>query len=99
VPLLTSPRNSVEGQESLLQTTKCRKIVYSAEMEEHVKDIQRAVPEIQTFEIPGLEELMYPKEQPKPYKSRHNSHSEAVCLVLHTSGSTGMSLSFEGEQC
>ena len=90
-PMLTSPRNSVEGQQSLLRSMGCRKIIYSSEIESQIKEIKRAVPEVHIFEIPSLDDLMYPKSQPLSYAGCHRSELDAVCLVLHTSGSTGMS--------
>lgn len=90
IPMLTSPRNSVEGQESLLRSTRCHKIIYSSEVESQIKEIKSVFPEVNVFEVPTLADLVHPESEPLHYSGRQSSEENAACLVLHTSGSTGM---------
>lgn len=89
VPLFTSPRNSLEGQEYVLRQTNCSTFLYSEEVEGQVKSIKDVVPELQIFQTLSLNDIVHPKESFPAFEGRHQQSDDARCLILHTSGSTG----------
>ncbi|KAI1371417.1 acetyl-CoA synthetase-like protein [Hypoxylon crocopeplum] len=85
-----SPRNSQEGQLSLFENTDCRFLVFA--------EPQRAMvqPWLQEREMRAIEvgniEAWFPDHdvKPFPYTKTFDEAEWEPCLVLHTSGSTGI---------
>lgn len=86
--LLTSTRNSVEGQRHLLQSTHCVKFMHGAESKADVESIRDDNTQFQSYEIPSLVELLKGDAEPFPGKVSHNPAKTAI--IIHTSGSTGL---------
>lgn len=89
VPLFTSPRNSLEGQKSLLEKTNCRIFLATVDMKKQLEVIQQAVPHLKVFQAPTTQELLDPKLPVSHYASRQDGDAGAHSAILHTSGSTG----------
>lgn len=89
VPLFTSPRNSLEGQESLIQKTKCEVFLTTAESKSQVDKIQQAIPKLKVFQAPTSQELLDSSQSAPYYAGRQSRDGNAHSLILHTSGSTG----------
>ncbi|KAM5444668.1 putative secondary metabolism biosynthetic enzyme [Microsporum ferrugineum] len=75
--LLTSPRNSNEGQLSLLSSTKCQKFLYF-------------ISRFMTFQVPDLEYLLQSGPGDAPYEDRFLHKEHKTALILHSSGTTGL---------
>ncbi|XPS96951.1 hypothetical protein M3J09_006198 [Ascochyta lentis] len=90
VPLFTSPRNSLDGQKSLVQKTNCEIFLTTVETLPQVEIIREAIPSLKIFQSPTTEELLDPSLPASKYAGRHSRDVAAHSLVLHTSGSTGL---------
>ena len=89
VPLFTSPRNSLEGQKSLLEKTGCGVMLTTAEMEGPVGVIRDAVPGLRVFTLPMATEMVEESVAVAKYEGRHGRGVGDGSVVLHSSGSTG----------
>ena len=90
VPLFTSPRNSLEGQKSLVEKTNCNIFLATAEMTSQAEVLRKAVPQLKIFQAPTTQELLGPDLLLSHYTGHHSHNADAHSLILHTSGSTGM---------
>ncbi|RYN15583.1 hypothetical protein AA0121_g10488 [Alternaria tenuissima] len=90
VPLFTSPRNSLEGQKSLVEKTACTIFLSTVETMPQVEVIKDAVPSLQVYQAPATAELLDSSLPAEHYKGRHSRDVTAPSLILHTSGSTGL---------
>ncbi|KAK4184811.1 hypothetical protein QBC35DRAFT_390894 [Podospora australis] len=94
--LLSSPRNSLEGHYSLMEVTKCHKLLYSKELKGQVGDIEsKFVEPFQSFQVPDLEEVVAGStttETIEPYQRRGSEimSDEETVVILHSSGTTGL---------
>lgn len=86
--LLPSPRNSLEGQKSLIRNTACKTILHDSSV--NVDDLISSLP-VRSFVVPDLEDLLNGPHAPAyPFeKSFHEAQNDPY-VVLHTSGSTGV---------
>ena len=89
MPLFVSPRNSPEGQESILKETECTLFLSTPDRHRCFEDIQKVAPNTQIVEVPRLLDLLDPSHRPPHYDGRHRRDGSANSLILHTSGSTG----------
>lgn len=89
IPLFTSPRNSLDGQASLIENTACRVFLTTIETKSAVEAIQNAVPSLKVYQIPTSEETFQSSQPVEHYPGRHSRDATAPTLILHTSGSTG----------
>jgi len=89
VPLFTSPRNSLDGQKSLVEKTNCTIFLTTVDMMPQVQAIKGAVPSLTIYEAPTTTELVDPSLPTEHYPGRQNRDVTAHSLILHTSGSTG----------
>ncbi len=88
--MLPSTRNNTESQVSLLQETKCQRLLYG---KEYVKRIQPWIQEsgIRALEMLGLDEVLDDAPAPvHPYNETFESAEFDPVIILHTSGSTGI---------
>lgn len=86
--LLTSTRNSVEGQKHLIQSTKCSKFLHGAESKSDVESLRDNETHFQPLEIPTLETLM--QGDSEPYIGYVSHDPMETVIIIHTSGSTGL---------
>jgi hypothetical protein len=89
VPLFTSPRNSLEGQTSLVEKTNCEIFLTTPETQAQVNSIQKTIPGLKVYLSPTSQELLDPSLSMPSYAGRHRPDVDAHSLILHTSGSTG----------
>jgi acyl-CoA synthetase (AMP-forming)/AMP-acid ligase II len=89
VPLFTSPRNSLDGQKSLVEETACTIFLTTVDTMPQVEAIKEAVPNLKIYEAPTSQELLDPSVPAEHYPSRQSRDATAHTLILHTSGSTG----------
>jgi len=89
IPLFTSPRNSLDGQKSLVEKTDCTIFLTTVDMMPQVQAIKGAVPGLTIYEAPTSKELLDPSLPTEHYPGRQNRDVAAHSLILHTSGSTG----------
>lgn len=88
--LLPSPRNSPEGQASLVEKTKCQYLIHSEGMDTAVDAFKNAVPDLKLLRMSSFDQLRDEGSKSGQYQDRsiHSEHQTA--LILHTSGSTGL---------
>ncbi|KAI4943374.1 putative NRPS-like protein biosynthetic cluster [Alternaria rosae] len=90
VPLFTSPRNSLEGQKSLVEKTDCTIFLTTVDTMPQIEAIKKAVPSLKVYEAPTSQEMLDPSFPTEHYPGRQNRDVTAHSLILHTSGSTGL---------
>ncbi|KAM0512849.1 hypothetical protein ACHAPE_008482 [Trichoderma viride] len=88
-PFLPSPRNTIEGQISLLKATDCRYFWYG---EGYLPVIQKilAQRELQVSQVPSAKEWLEATPKPFPYNYSAYETRSHPWIALHTSGSTGI---------
>ncbi|KAI4701882.1 putative NRPS-like protein biosynthetic cluster [Alternaria sp. Ai002NY15] len=72
VPLFTSPRNSLDGQKSLVEKTNCTIFLTTVDMMPQVQAIKGAVPSLTIYEAPTTKELLDPSLPTEHYPGRQN---------------------------
>ncbi|KAJ4147015.1 hypothetical protein LMH87_001568 [Akanthomyces muscarius] len=88
--MFPSTRNNTESQVSLLQVTKCQKLLYS---KEYARRIQPWVQEsgVGAMAMLGLDQVLDDAPAPiHPYNETFESAEFDPVVIMHTSGSTGI---------
>ncbi|PHH84544.1 hypothetical protein CDD83_1780 [Cordyceps sp. RAO-2017] len=86
--LFVSPRNSADGQLSLLERTRCRHLWYADEGA--VRPWAGRRPGMRCTAVPPAEEWLAAAPEPFPYGRCFDAGRWDPLVVLHTSGSTGI---------
>jgi acyl-CoA synthetase (AMP-forming)/AMP-acid ligase II len=86
--LLISPRNSIEGQLSLFERTKCCHIWYAESFNLAVKT-WLSKREMKSWVVPPAKEWLQASPSPVPYSKSYEEARWDPLVVMHTSGSTG----------
>lgn len=88
--LIPNIRNATPNTISLLQDTKCTKLLYAAPLATQAKTLADASPErLETFEVPELDFMISQSTQHYSYSKSWNEAKYDIVVILHTSGSTG----------
>ncbi|OJJ39941.1 hypothetical protein ASPWEDRAFT_736901 [Aspergillus wentii DTO 134E9] len=86
--LLSSPRNSTQIIEHLLEETDCSRVIYDSNFKSTVSRLPR---DVQAVQMPDLMDMLYDKTPSENYPYDNSSRMlDRSFLILHTSGSTGM---------
>lgn len=96
-PFLPSTRNSDEAFLHLLKVTDCQKFVYTSERKNRVFDIKKLSPDLEIVEMPSLREMLEGQAPPYPFEKTFEAEEDNVALIIHSSGTTGMSGSWSIE--
>lgn len=92
--LLISPKNSIEGQLSLIEKSEAIALLFTPEMNDQVVEPIVASSNIRTHTVPELEALIDGAPVDSITPAFYGEPLEELCarpmLVLHTSGSTGI---------
>jgi acyl-CoA synthetase (AMP-forming)/AMP-acid ligase II len=85
----TSPRNTIEGQLSLLQATDCHYFLYG---EGYLPVLQKILAQrpMQVSQVPRAREWLEARADPFPYNFSAYESQLHPWVALHTSGSTGI---------
>jgi acyl-coenzyme A synthetase/AMP-(fatty) acid ligase len=89
--MLPSPRNSIEYQQELLRRAGCQTLFCTRSL---MAKLASALDDLDIFfkTAPELDELLDPTPVPPfPYDATFDEVKKDPFLILHTSGSTGMS--------
>ena len=86
--LLTSTRNSVEGQRHLIKSTNCVKFLHGAESKADVESLRNDQTNFESIQIPTLEELL--NGETELYNDISTGDPYETSIIIHTSGSTGL---------
>ncbi|KAF4627460.1 hypothetical protein G7Y89_g10695 [Cudoniella acicularis] len=87
--LLTSPRNSPEGNKNLFDTMDCRVLLTTKPRPPTVEPVLR-LHELQIFSIPSIEELFDKTHEHFPYDKTFEGAKKDPLVALHTLGTTGL---------
>ncbi|KAK4122026.1 acetyl-CoA synthetase-like protein [Parathielavia appendiculata] len=89
--LLLSPRNSREGNVSLLKNTRCSKLAFTAELRSMVTELVEETPGLKVSQLPGLHDLLTAPDTTH-YESLADGHmqDDETVAILHSSGTTGL---------
>ena len=88
--LLTSTRNSTEGQKSLVKATKVKTFLHSAELEKQVLAIRDDENKLDTKRIPSFDELLSNTADGGHFEGVDSDDPNEHAIIIHTSGSTGL---------
>ncbi|OAX81574.1 hypothetical protein ACJ72_04086 [Emergomyces africanus] len=92
IPLLLSPRNSLEASRHVLEQSGCSKFVYTMERERQVNELRTADYNIQAWTVPELW-VVFNNEEVSPYAAKKQGPEGAedrVAAIIHSSGTTGL---------
>lgn len=84
-------RNSTSTSLSLLEQTKCRKVFYSTELAHKVRALQVEMADLQTFNVPALDDMSNGSANPYPYEETFANARWNPVVIFQSSGSTGKS--------
>ncbi|KAL1885457.1 putative NRPS-like protein biosynthetic cluster [Paecilomyces lecythidis] len=88
--LLPSTRNSDDAFLHLLKATECSKFVCGVERKARILDIKKLKPDLEIIEIPSLAEMLANEAQHYPYNRTYEEVKDETCLIIHSSGTTGI---------
>ena len=91
--LLLSPKDDLATDVSLLGLTECTKLLYSPEVTPLVQQLQKQKPDLKCFAVQPFKDIL---QAPTAHYSYNEKMEEAMgnpIVIIHTSGSTGMSRS------
>ncbi|KAI1296444.1 acetyl-CoA synthetase-like protein [Xylaria venustula] len=88
--LFTSPRNNLDGHVNVLEKSDCQIFLYASDSHTDVQPILERRP-MRTLTVPTLKDLLgsSPAEV-YPYNKVFEDDRHDPCLILHTTGSTGL---------
>ncbi|OJD14718.1 hypothetical protein AJ78_04973 [Emergomyces pasteurianus Ep9510] len=93
VPLLLSPRNSLEASRHVLRESGCSKFVYGLERERQVNELRTADSNIQAWTVPDLW-VVFSNQEISPYAAKEKQPREweedKIAVIIHSSGTTGL---------
>ncbi|PWY82061.1 acetyl-CoA synthetase-like protein [Aspergillus heteromorphus CBS 117.55] len=89
VMYLPSPRNSPAAHRHLLQTLNCTKLLVTTPRPPPVAGIIAAAP-LDVFELPGVNDLLGTTHPHIPFTKTYPAAADERCVIVHTSGSTGI---------
>ncbi|KAI9820172.1 MAG: putative NRPS-like protein biosynthetic cluster [Pycnora praestabilis] len=88
--LFISPRNSLQGNLALLESSQCTIVLTPIVVSLAVRAIL-ARKSMRVLFVPEIEDLLEGAEVPEfPFHGKYNEASEETFITLHTSGSTGL---------
>ncbi|KAI0401682.1 acetyl-CoA synthetase-like protein [Xylaria palmicola] len=89
--LFTSPRNNLDAHLNVLEKTDCRIFLSASDAHTDVQPILDRRPMLRTLTVPTLDALLAPPQVTLyPYTKGFGEARRDPCLVLHTTGSTGL---------
>ncbi|KAJ9194745.1 hypothetical protein DTO164E3_7166 [Paecilomyces variotii] len=88
--LLPSTRNSDDAFLHLLKATECNKFICGPERKARVLDVKKLRPDLEVIEIPSLAEMLASETQHYPYDRTYEEAEDEPCLIIHSSGTTGI---------
>ncbi|KAK4183556.1 putative peptide synthetase [Podospora australis] len=89
--VLTSPRNSTEGNLALLKATACTKFVFTKEFRASLIDISSKSPsQLHIAQVPDLDDILTPSSPVFTSVSDLSMENRDTVMILHTSGTTGL---------
>lgn len=88
--LFSSPRNNLEGHLNVLEKTECQILLSASDSHTDVQPILSRR-QMRTLTVPTLDELLDSSAaEVYPYTKSFEDAQHDPCLVLHTTGSTGL---------
>lgn len=90
--MFVSPKNTDAQNAALLQSTKCTKMLCSSEMKSVALSVKSAYPDLQVEEIKPFKNWVAEHSKPFVFSKSYEEAKHDPIIVLHSSGSTGLSL-------
>ena len=90
--MVPSVRNAEAGHLHVLKNAECTKLFHSAEFTKTASQLQSKKPELETFELGTLEELLSAPPKHYPYHKQWATSWKEPIIIAHSSGSTGKSV-------
>lgn len=88
--MLISPRNPITLNLGLLQQSDVSALLYADSLRSIAKGLQKFDPSMVCKQIPTMAELFKAQSPGYPFESSWLNVKDQICLILHSSGSTGM---------
>ena len=88
--LLTSTRNSNEGQRSLVKATQCHKFLFTPEMKSQVSAIKDDTTSFDMYQVPEFDHILQQDTGGEHYDGKESDDPDQPAIIIHTSGSTGI---------
>ncbi|GAB7340817.1 hypothetical protein MBLNU457_7181t1 [Dothideomycetes sp. NU457] len=88
--LLTSTRNSTEGQRSLINATQCRKFLFTPEMQAKISAIKDDKTSFDMHQVPEFDDILQQTTGGEHYNGKESDDPDQPAIIIHTSGSTGI---------
>ncbi|MCJ1395383.1 hypothetical protein MMC18_008267 [Xylographa bjoerkii] len=87
--LLLSPRNTATTNLSLLEQTKCTKLLFASELKPLALQLEQQKPHLKALAVPPLNDLLLAPAEHVPFEKTIEEVRHNPVLILHSSGSTG----------
>lgn len=88
--LLTSTRNSIEGQRSLINATRCRNFLFTPEMKAQISAIKDDDTCFDMHQVPEFDDILHQTTGGEYYNGKESDDLDQPAIIIHTSGSTGI---------
>ncbi|KAK3652165.1 hypothetical protein LTR56_005296 [Elasticomyces elasticus] len=89
-PLLLSPRNSPDGQTSLLAQTTCKAVLHTESVDFAIGVIRKSGSQLPMRQIPSSDDLCQLKNSSVPVPDQSFEGEDDIIMYLHSSGTTGL---------
>ncbi|KAK3628541.1 hypothetical protein LTR22_022312 [Elasticomyces elasticus] len=89
-PLVLSPRNSHDGQISLLSQTTCKAVLHSESVDFAIGVIRKSGSQLPMRQIPSFDDLCQLKNSSVPVQDQSFEGEDDIIMYLHSSGTTGL---------
>ncbi|KAK4955159.1 putative secondary metabolism biosynthetic enzyme [Elasticomyces elasticus] len=89
-PLLLSPRNSPDGQTSLLAQTTCKAVLHTESVDFAIGVIRKSGSQLPMRQIPSFDDLCQLRNSSVPVQDQSFEGEDDVIMYLHSSGTTGL---------
>jgi acyl-coenzyme A synthetase/AMP-(fatty) acid ligase len=87
--MVPSVRNAEAGHLHVLENAHCTKLFHSIDFEKTANQLKCKKPELQTFQLASLNELLNANPEHYPYHKQWTTSWKEPVIIAHSSGSTG----------
>lgn len=87
--LLPGVRNSATNNEELFQSTKCSKLLFTAQFEAKLDIFAASMPGLDIFQVPSFDDMVDCPTKHYPYTKTWEEAQNDPIIIVHTSGTTG----------
>ena len=92
--MFISPRNQIKHNRNMLVKAGCKTLLHAKELDSTAASLQECLPELELKRIQSVDDMLQIDDGYKhyPFDKSFDEAQNEPCLILHSSGSTGMKI-------